>query len=102
MSSVKKTAVAVALGTVVMSSAFAVQAQANPFGFEEMNAGYQLVGGEGKCGEGKCGEGMKKEATEKAKEGKCGEGKCGEGMKHEATEKAKEGKCGEGKCGGAK
>jgi uncharacterized low-complexity protein len=98
MNSVKKTAVAVALGTVVVSSAFAVNAQTNPFGFEAMNAGYQIVGDEGKCGgnktkEAKCGEEMKK-----AHEGKCGEAKCGADMK-KAADKAHEGKCGEAKCG---
>ena len=66
MNSVKKTAVAVALGSVVMSSAFAVNAQTNPFGFEAMDAGYQIVGSEGKCGEAKCGADMKKAAAEKA------------------------------------
>ena len=70
MNSVKKTAVAVALGSVVMSTAFAVNAQTNPFGFEAMDAGYQIVGSEGKCGEAKCGADMKKAAAEKAKEGK--------------------------------
>ena len=55
-----------------------VLASDNPFGFKEMEGGYQQVA-EGKCG------GMKD------KEGKCGEGKCG-------GKKAKEGKCGEGKC----
>lgn len=113
MNSVKKTAVAVALGSVVMSSAFAVNAQTNPFGFEAMDAGYQIVGSEGKCGEAKCGADMKKAAAEKAKEGKCGEAKCGAEMKHEgkcgeakcgadmkkAADKAHEGKCGEAKCG---
>ncbi|MDH0449044.1 hypothetical protein [Shewanella sp. GD04112] len=97
MKSVKHTAVAVALGTVVVGSAFAVNAQTNPFGFETMEAGYQIVGSEGKCGEGKCGD-MKKAAAEKAKEGKCGEGKCGGDMK-KAADKAHEGKCGEAKCG---
>ncbi len=100
MKSVKQTAVAVALGTVVVGSAFAVNAQTNPFGFETMEAGYQIVGSEGKCGEGKCGGDMKKAAAEKAKEGKCGEAKCGADMKKAAAEKAHEGKCGEGKCGG--
>lgn len=99
MNSVKKTAVAVALGSVVMSSAFAVNAQTNPFGFEAMDAGYQIVGSEGKCGEAKCGADMKKAAAEKAKEGKCGEAKCGAEMKKAATDKAHEGKCGEAKCG---
>ena len=50
MNLVKKTAVAAALGTIVMGSAFAGEAQANPFGFSQMEAGYQLVDGEGKCG----------------------------------------------------
>ncbi|WP_338728004.1 hypothetical protein V8687_09120 [Shewanella baltica] len=99
MNSVKKTAVAVALGSVVMSSAFAVNAQTNPFGFEAMDAGYQIVGSEGKCGEAKCGADMKKAAAEKAKEGKCGEAKCGAEMKKAAVDKAHEGKCGEAKCG---
>ncbi|MCS6211211.1 HvfA family oxazolone/thioamide-modified RiPP metallophore [Shewanella baltica] len=99
MNSVKKTAVAVALGSVVMSSAFAVNAQINPFGFEAMDAGYQIVGSEGKCGEAKCGADMKKAAAEKAKEGKCGEAKCGAEMKKAAADKAHEGKCGEAKCG---
>ncbi|MCS6203244.1 MULTISPECIES: HvfA family oxazolone/thioamide-modified RiPP metallophore [Shewanella] len=99
MNSVKKTAVAVALGSVVMSSAFAVDAQTNPFGFEAMDAGYQIVGSEGKCGEAKCGADMKKAAAEKAKEGKCGEAKCGAEMKKAAADKAHEGKCGEAKCG---
>ncbi|MGI2129753.1 HvfA family oxazolone/thioamide-modified RiPP metallophore [Shewanella baltica] len=99
MNSVKKTAVAVVLGSVVMSSAFAVNAQTNPFGFEAMDAGYQIVGSEGKCGEAKCGADMKKAAAEKAKEGKCGEAKCGAEMKKAAADKAHEGKCGEAKCG---
>lgn len=89
MKLVKNTAVAVALGTVVAGSAYAGQAQANPFGYSELQAGYQIVDGEGKCGEGKCG------GEKKGKEGKCGEGKCG------GDKKAKEGKCGEGKCGGS-
>ena len=100
MNSIKQTTVAVALGAVVMTAGFAVEAQANPFGFEQLTSGYQLDGGEGKCGEGKCGDDMKK-SVEKAKEGKCGEGKCGDDMKKSA-EKAKEGKCGEGKCGDMK
>lgn len=99
MNSVKTAAVAVALGSVVMSSAFAVNAQTNPFGFEAMDAGYQIVGSEGKCGEAKCGADMKKAAAEKAKEGKCGEAKCGAEMKKAAADKAHEGKCGEAKCG---
>ena len=71
MNSIKQTTVAVALGAVVMTAGFTAEVQANPFGFEQLTAGYQLDGGEGKCGEGKCG-GDKTET-----EGKCGEGKCG-------------------------
>ncbi|MEZ9161593.1 hypothetical protein AB4092_01415, partial [Shewanella sp. 10N.286.55.A9] len=90
MNSVKQTTVAMALGAVVLTAGVSTSVEANPFGFEQMNAGYQLDGGEskskeGKCGEGKCGGDMKK-----ATEGKCGEGKCGGDMK-----KAAEGKCGE-------
>lgn len=67
MKSVKQTAVAVALGTVVVGSAFTVNAQTNLFGFETMESGYQLVGSEGKCGEGKCGADMKKRLQKKLK-----------------------------------
>ncbi len=106
MNSVKQTTVALALGAVVLTAGVSTSVEANPFGFEQMNSGYQLDGGdkkakEGKCGEGKCGGDMKK-AAGKAAEGKCGEGKCGGDMKKAAEGKAKEGKCGEGKCGGAK
>jgi uncharacterized low-complexity protein len=99
MNSIKQTSVAVALGAVVMTAGFSAAVEANPFGFEQLTAGYQLDGGEGKCGEGKCGEGK---MADKAKEGKCGEGKCGA---DKMADKAKEGKCGadkakEGKCGG--
>ncbi|MCE9678653.1 hypothetical protein LZP69_05525 [Shewanella sp. AS1] len=116
----KNTAVAVALGSVMVGGSISTQVQADPFGYVEMQSGYQIANNEGKCGEGKCGEKMKKakegergmseSAKEMAKEGKCGEGKCGEEM----MKKGKEGKCGEemkktgekkakeGKCGGAK
>lgn len=96
MNLIKQTSVAVALGAVVVTAGFSGAAEANPFGFEQLTAGYQLDGGEGKCGEGKCGADKK---AEKAKEGKCGEGKCGA---DKMADKAKEGKCGEGKCGADK
>ncbi|GAB1050757.1 MAG: hypothetical protein Sw1PiTSA_13440 [Shewanella algae] len=106
MKTVKTTTVAAALGMVIAGSTVAAEAQASAFGFQAMEAGYQLVGNEGKCGEGKCGDKKAKEAEHKGREGKCGEGKCGEGMKHSAEGKAKaeankvkEGKCGEAKCG---
>ena len=108
-----KTSLSIALGTTfvaAMSAAPVANADANPFGMQNLESGYMHVA-EGKCGEGKkakeakCGEGKKaKEAKcggEKAKEAKCGEGKCGEGMMNK-SEKAKEAKCGEGKCGGEK
>ena len=87
-----KKSLSIALGTTfvaAMSAAPVANADANPFGMQNLESGYMHVA-EGKCGEGKCGEGKKAEG-----EGKCGEGKCGEG-------KAKEAKCGEGKCGGDK
>ncbi|WOT06419.1 HvfA family oxazolone/thioamide-modified RiPP metallophore [Shewanella youngdeokensis] len=96
MNLVNKTAVTLAVGAVVIGSSLASTAQASAFGFSEMQAGYQLIEGEGKCGEGKCGA---EEAADKVKEGKCGEGKCGA---DKAVDKVKEAKCGEGKCGGDK
>jgi len=65
-------------------------ASENPFGMQELSAGYDVAmsTSEGMCGEGKCG-------GDKGKEGKCGEDKSG-------GDKGKEGKCGEGKCGGDK
>jgi uncharacterized low-complexity protein len=125
MQQVKKTAIATALGAVVIGSlaSINVQANTNPFSVNSLESGYMQVAPEGKCGgdkaekavktmkEGKCGEGkcggdkMKKaeKAVKTMKEGKCGEGKCG-GDEMKKAEKAaktmKEGKCGEGKCGG--
>ena len=97
-----KKSLSIALGTTfiaAMSASPVANADANPFGMQNLESGYMQVA-EGKCGEGKCGEGMMK----KEGEGKCGEGdkakkegKCGEGDKAK-----KEGKCGEGKCGGKK
>ena len=86
-----KKSLSVALGTTfvaAMSASPAVNAEANPFGMQNLGSGYVQVA-EGKCGEGKCG-------GKATKEGKCGEGKCGEGKAE------KEGKCGEGKCGESK
>ena len=99
-----KKSLSIALGTTfiaAMSASPVANADANPFGMQNLESGYMQVA-EGKCGEGKCGEGKMKK--EQAKEGKCGEGKCGEGKMKK--EQAKEGKCGEGKakkegkCGG--
>jgi len=98
-----KKSLAVALGTTfaaAMSASPVVNADANPFGMQNLESGYIHVA-EAKCGaskdaaattEGKCG--ASKDAAKT--EGKCGEGKCGE------KRKANEGKCGEGKCGEGK
>ena len=57
MNTIKKNSIALTLGAVVVgtSGLVATEANANPFAFETMTAGYQLDAGEGKCGEGKCG-----------------------------------------------
>ncbi len=88
MNTIKHNSIALTLGAVVVgaSSFAASDAHANPFEFQQMQAGYQLDAAEGKCGEGKCG-GDKKAG----KEGKCGEGKCGGDKKA-----AKEAKIGHG------
>ncbi len=99
----KLTTVAASAAIAATFSAGNVSASENPFGMQELSAGYNVAMsegtcGEGKCGEGKCGDKAKAKAGEieaKAKEAKCGEGKCG-------GDKAKEAKCGEGKCGGDK
>ena len=113
MNNTMKKSLSAVLGTTfiaAMSASPMANADANPFGMQNLESGYMQVAEgkcgegktkkEGKCGEGKCGEGKTK------KEGKCGEGKCGEGkMKKEGKcgdDKAKEAKCGEGKCGGKK
>ena len=85
MSKKTLTPAAAVIGAALVGSLSAVEiasAEENPFGAQQLEGGYLMLAGEGKCGEGKCGE------------GKCGskddgEGKCGA-----------EGKCGEGKCGG--
>ncbi len=89
----KLTTVAASAAIVATFSAGSVNASENPFGMQELSAGYNVAMSEGTCGEGKCG-------GDKAKEAKCGEGKCGEGKC--GGDKAKEAKCGEGKCGGDK
>ncbi|MGR9072180.1 MAG: HvfA family oxazolone/thioamide-modified RiPP metallophore [Gammaproteobacteria bacterium] len=114
MKKMKKTPLAAAMGTAMISTfaAAAVQAEANPFGMSELSGGYMQVaeaeaakGGEMKCGanmkmdmkEGKCGAGMMG-GEMKMEEGKCA-GKKAEKAEAKATEdKSKEGKCGEGKC----
>ena len=88
MKNTMKKSLSIALGTTfiaAMSASPVANADANPFGMQNLESGYMQVA-EGKCGEGKCGEGKME------KEGKCGEG----------DKAKKEGKCGEGKCGEGK
>ncbi len=100
--------VALAVGAVLAGS-FAISGAVNaadtaesPFSISNLEVGYMLGEGEGRCGgekdkkvEGSCGE--------KEGEGSCGEGgeKEGEGSCGEAEDKEGEGKCGEGSCGGS-
>jgi uncharacterized low-complexity protein len=104
MQQIKKTAIATALGAVVIGSLASISVQANtsPFSVQSLDSGYMLIAEEGKCGEGKCGGDKAKKAAKTMKEGKCGEGKCGGDKAEKAAKTMKEGKCGEGKCGGDK
>ena len=65
----------------LLGAAVPAIAAENPFGAQQLSAGYEQLAD-----------------SHKVKEGKCGEGKCG----GEKKPKAEEGKCGEGKCGGEK
>jgi uncharacterized low-complexity protein len=102
MQQIKKTAIATALGAVVIGSlaSISVQANTNPFSVHSLESGYMQSATEGKCGEGKCGGDKTEKVAKTMKEGKCGEGKCGGDKSEKAAKTMKEGKCGEGKCGG--
>ena len=114
MQHIKKTAIATALGAVVIGSlaSISVQANTNPFSVHSLESGYMQSAPEGSCGgdkaeksaktmsEGKCGGDKAEKAAKTMKEGKCGEGKCGGDKAEKAAKTMKEGKCGEGKCGG--
>ncbi len=115
--------VALAVGAALAGS-FAISGVVNaadtaesPFSISNLEVGYMLGEGEGRCGaekdkkaEGSCGEkegegscgGKEGEGScgEKDAEGSCGE-KDAEGSCGEAGEKEGEGKCGEGSCGGS-
>ncbi|NVK86711.1 MAG: hypothetical protein HWE13_01230 [Gammaproteobacteria bacterium] len=54
----KKIAALVSTSLAASLSVGAANADANPFGIQELDGGYQIAQflGEGKCGEGKCGE----------------------------------------------
>ena len=99
----KKNAIAVLLGSTLLTGAAITQAETtNPFGVTELASGYMVAEGkskEGRCGEGSCGA---KETTKK-EDGKCGEGSCGEKAGKDGKDgmaKKDDGKCGEGSCGG--
>jgi uncharacterized low-complexity protein len=97
MQQIKKTAIATALGAVVIGSlaSVSVQANTNPFSVQSLESGYMQIAPEGSCGGDKA-----EKAAKTMKEGKCGEGKCGGDKAEKAAKTMKEGKCGEGKCGG--
>jgi len=117
--SIKKSPLAMVVGTTLFSGLAVTTAQAeefvgvesNPFALTELANGYMQVAeadkskqGDmkmkaGACGEGKCGASMTAPgALEKTAEGKCAGNKPMPGQK-KADAKAMEGKCGEGKCG---
>ncbi len=123
MKKIKKTPLAAAMSTVVISAftASAANAEANPFAMTELSDGYMQVAdsdtsanytikpwgkkaNEASCGEGKCGAMMDGDKMKKGMENVCGammkgkEGSCGDSKK--AAKKSSEGKCGEGKCAG--
>ncbi|GFO71616.1 hypothetical protein BJAS_P1244 [Bathymodiolus japonicus methanotrophic gill symbiont] len=115
--SIKKSPLAIAVGTTLFSGLATTSVQAegfenagnNPFAMTELASGYMLVAKadkdgdvakkmkDGNCGEGKCGAGM----MEKADLEKTAEGKCAGNMPKAKKPDMKdmEGKCGEGKCG---
>lgn len=117
--SIKKSHLAIAVGTTLFSGLAVTTAQAeqfvgvdsNPFALTELVNGYMQVAeadkskqGDmkmkaGACGEGKCGASMTVPgALEKTAEGKCAGNKPMPGEK-KVDMKTMEGKCGEGKCG---
>ena len=110
--------VALAVGAALAGS-FAISGTVNaadtaesPFSISDLEVGYMLGEGEGRCGgdkdkkkgEGACGDKGDAEGAcgEKGDaEGACGEKGEAEGACGEAGEKDAEGKCGEGSCGGS-
>lgn len=116
--SIKKSPLAVAVGTTLLSGltmsttqAEGVNVEDNPFAITELSNGYMFVAQadkekkgamkmkDGACGEGKCGTSMmSKGALEKTSEGKCAGNKPMPKAK-KMDMKGKEGKCGDGTCG---
>jgi uncharacterized low-complexity protein len=117
--SVKKSPLAIAVGTTLVSGLTATTVMAedsasvasSPFAMTELTDGYMQVAQaykakgamkmkDGACGEGKCGASMMpKGALEKTSEGKCAGNKPMPNAKKGSKAMAMEGKCGEGKCG---
>ena len=116
--SIKKSPLAIAVGTTLFSGLTVntvqaeefLAAEGNPFAMTELSNGYMFVAQadekkgamkmkDGACGEGKCGASMMpKGALEKTSEGKCAGNKPMPNAK-KSDMKGMEGKCGEGKCG---
>lgn len=111
MKMTKKTPLAAALGTAVISTfaSNSVNAESNPFVMSELSAGYMQMAQSDTASEMKCGANMSKTSEGSCGEGKCGEGKCaGNKAKTNVQKnwtvkkynaKATEAACGEGKCG---
>ena len=117
----KKSPLAIAMGTTLLSGLTATTSQAegvanieiNPFAMAELPGGYMQMAQadkdkgamkmkDGACGEGMCGASMApKGALEKTSEGKCAGNKAMPNVKKSDMKdmKGMEGKCGEGKCG---
>ena len=112
MKNIRKTPLAIAIGTTLLSglAATAVQAetQDNPFAMTDLNSGYMQLAvdtsegsskmKDGSCGEGKCGGKM----MEKGDAEKMVEGACAGNKPMPKAEKGTEAKCGEAKCGEGK
>ena len=117
--SIKKSPLAIAVGTTLFSGLTISTAQAgdvtnikgDPFALTELSHGYMFLAQadkekkgamkmkDGACGEGKCGASMMPaDALEKTSEGKCAGNKPMPNAK-KSNMKGMEGKCGEGKCG---
>lgn len=122
---IKKSPLAMAIGTTLFSGLATVGVQAesmesseiNPFAMNKLSSGYMYVAKadkdnkvskkmqDGGCGEGKCGiKMMPKADLEKTSEGKCAGNKAMPKAKEEKEEKKEkikdmQGQCGEGRCG---
>ena len=97
MKKIKTSPLAAAMGVAFVSAlgAASVQAEANPFGVNELTNGYMQVAEAGKAQEMACGANMPGMDKPKTAEGACAGNKPAAPA---AAPKAGEGKCGEGMC----